>query len=233
MNFQVLNGFVTVDIGYKSEGQVPIAEFQDREGNAEVEVGSQIEVFFEGSDGETGIVKLSRIKAEQAKVWGEVEIAYNEGRPVEGLIVGKVKGGLKVDIGVGAFLPGSHADLRPTRNLDRFIGQRGRFAILKFNRQRGNVVVSRRSVLETERASLKEETLRVLEEGIILEGTVKNITDYGAFVDLGGIDGLRHITDRSWGRINHPSEMVQLEQELEVQVLRVDFDRERIEAHRS
>jgi small subunit ribosomal protein S1 len=225
---QVLNGFVTVDIGYKSEGQVPIAEFKDREGNAEVEVGSQIEVFFEGSDGETGIVKLSRIKAEQAKVWGEVEIAYNEGRPVEGLIVGKVKGGLKVDIGVGAFLPGSHADLRPTRNLDRFIGQRGRFAILKFNRQRGNVVVSRRSVLETERASLKEETLRVLEEGIILEGTVKNITDYGAFVDLGGIDGLLHITDMSWGRISHPSEVIEAGDQVKVVVLKYDPERERV-----
>jgi small subunit ribosomal protein S1 len=225
---QVLNGFVTVDIGYKSEGQVPIAEFRDREGNAEVEVGSQIEVFFEGSDGETGIVKLSRIKAEQAKVWGEVEIAYNEGRPVEGLIVGKVKGGLKVDIGVGAFLPGSHADLRPTRNLDRFIGQRGRFAILKFNRQRGNVVVSRRSVLETERASLKEETLRVLEEGIILEGTVKNITDYGAFVDLGGIDGLLHITDMSWGRISHPSEVIEAGDQVKVVVLKYDPERERV-----
>lgn len=225
---QVSNGFVTVDIGYKSEGQVPISEFRDREGNTDLDVGSHVEVFFEGSDADTGIVKLSRIKAEQAKVWGEVEIAYNEGRPVEGLIVGKVKGGLKVDIGVGAFLPGSHADLRPTRNLDRFLGQRGRFAILKFNRQRGNVVVSRRSVLETERASLKEETLRVLEEGIILEGTVKNITDYGAFVDLGGIDGLLHITDMSWGRIAHPSEVIEAGDQIKVVVLKYDPERERV-----
>lgn len=225
---QVANGFVTVDIGYKSEGQIPLAEFRDREGNTEVEPGHQVEVFFDGSDGDTGMVKLSRTKALQFKVWGEVEEAFNEGRPVEGMIVGKVKGGLKVDIGVGAFLPGSHADLRPTRNLDRFIGQVGRFAILKFNRARGNVVVSRRSVLEKERASLKEETLQVLAEGIILEGTVKNITDYGAFVDLGGIDGLLHITDMSWGRISHPSEVIEAGDQVKVVVLKYDPERERV-----
>lgn len=225
---QVANGFVTVDIGYKSEGQIPLAEFRDREGNTEVESGHQVEVFFDGSDGDTGMVKLSRTKALQFKVWGEVEEAFNEGRPVEGMIVGKVKGGLKVDIGVGAFLPGSHADLRPTRNLDRFIGQVGRFAILKFNRARGNVVVSRRSVLEKERASLKEETLQVLAEGIILEGTVKNITDYGAFVDLGGIDGLLHITDMSWGRISHPSEVIEAGDQVKVVVLKYDPERERV-----
>ncbi len=225
---QVANGFVTVDIGYKSEGQVPVAEFRDREGNTEVDVGHKVEVFFEGSDIDTGMVKLSRTKAEQFKVWGEVEVAFNEGHPVEGMIVGKVKGGLKVDIGVGAFLPGSHADLRPTRNLDRFIGQRGRFEILKFNRARGNVVVSRRSVLEKERASLKGETLSVLAEGIILEGTVKNITDYGAFVDLGGVDGLLHITDMSWGRIQHPTEVIEAGDQVKVVVLKYDQERERV-----
>ena len=205
---QIANGLVTVDIGYKSEGQIPINEFRDRDGNIEVQVGDDVDVYFEASEGDTGAVSLSRAKAEQVKVWRDIEIAYNEGVPIEGLIVGKVKGGLKVDIGVAAFLPGSHADLRPTRNLDRFIGQKGRFAILKFNRSRGNVVVSRRAVLERERSALKEETLRVLEEGIILEGAVKNITDYGAFVDLGGLDGLLHITDMSWGRISHPSEVI-------------------------
>jgi small subunit ribosomal protein S1 len=225
---QIANGLVTVDIGYKSEGQIPISEFRDREGNIRAQVGDEVEVYFESSEGETGAVSLSRAKAEQFKVWREIEQAYNEGVPIEGLIVGKVKGGLKVDIGVAAFLPGSHADLRPTRNLDRFVGQRGRFAILKFNRSRGNVVVSRRAVLEKERSALKEETLRVLEEGIILEGTVKNITDYGAFVDLGGIDGLLHITDMSWGRIQHPSEVIHVGDQVKVVVLKYDPERERV-----
>jgi small subunit ribosomal protein S1 len=225
---QVANGLVTVDIGYKSEGQIPVSEFRDREGIVRAQVGDEVEVFFESSEGETGAVSLSRAKAEQFKVWREIEQAYNEGVPIEGLIVGKVKGGLKVDIGVAAFLPGSHADLRPTRNLDRFVGQRGRFAILKFNRSRGNVVVSRRAVLEKERSALKEETLRVLEEGIILEGTVKNITDYGAFVDLGGIDGLLHITDMSWGRIQHPSEVIHVGDQVKVVVLKYDAERERV-----
>jgi small subunit ribosomal protein S1 len=225
---QISNGFVTVDIGYKSEGSIPIAEFRDRGGEVHAEVGQTVDVFFESSEGESGSVSLSRIKAEQAKVWGEVEQAYNAGEPIEGLIVGKVKGGLKVDVGVSAFLPGSHADLRPTRNLDRYIGQKGRFAILKFNRSRGNVVVSRRAVLERERSALKEETLRVLEEGIILEGSVKNITDYGAFVDLGGLDGLLHITDMSWGRIAHPSEVIAVGDQLKVVVLKYDPERERV-----
>ena len=144
------------------------------------------------------------------------------------MILGKVKGGLQVDIGVPAFLPGSHVDIRPARNLDRYVGQRGRFQILKFNRARGNVVVSRRSVIERERASLKEQTLKVLEEGVILEGTVKNITDYGAFVDLGGIDGLLHITDMSWGRLQHPSEVVKVGDKVKVVVLKYDPARERV-----
>ena len=225
---QIANGFVTVDIGYKSEGQIPISEFRDREGNVAEQVGDDVDVFFESTEGESGSVQLSRTKAEQVKVWGEIEQAYKDGVPIEGLIVGKVKGGLKVDIGVSAFLPGSHADLRPTRNLDRFMNQRGRFAILKFNRLRGNVVVSRRAVLEKERSALKEETLRVLEEGIILEGAVKNITDYGAFVDLGGIDGLLHITDMSWGRVSHPSEVIEVGDQLKVVVLKYDQERERV-----
>ncbi len=225
---QIANNLVTVDIGYKSEGQIPISEFRDRDGNIDVKEGDDVDVYFEASEGETGAVSLSRAKAEQVKVWRDIEEAYNEGLPIEGLIVGKVKGGLKVDIGVSAFLPGSHADLRPTRNLDRFIGQKGRFAILKFNRSRGNVVVSRRAVLERERSALKEETLRVLEEGIILEGAVKNITDYGAFVDLGGIDGLLHITDMSWGRISHPSEVINVGDQVKVVVLKYDPERERV-----
>jgi small subunit ribosomal protein S1 len=225
---QIANDLVTVDIGYKSEGQIRLQEFMDRDGSVEVKVGDEVDVFFESSESESGGVTLSRAKAEQVKVWRDIEQAYNQGVPIEGLIVGKVKGGLKVDIGVAAFLPGSHADLRPTRNLDRFIGQKGRFAILKFNRSRGNVVVSRRAVLERERSALKEETLRVLEEGIILEGTVKNITDYGAFIDLGGLDGLLHITDMSWGRISHPSEVINVGDHIKVVVLKYDPERERV-----
>jgi small subunit ribosomal protein S1 len=219
---------VTIDIGYKSEGQIPIDEFLDRTGRPTVKEGDEVDVYFDVSDNEGGGVVLSRQRAEQLKVWRDIERAYNRDGAVEGTIVGKVKGGLKVDIGVPAFLPGSHADLRPSRNLDRYVGQRGRFAVLKFNRSRGNVVVSRRAVLERERASLKEETLKVLEEGVVLEGTVKNVTEYGAFVDLGGIDGLLHITDMSWGRLNHPSEAVTVGERVKVVVLKYDPDRERV-----
>src|SRR6195256_1588447 len=219
---------VIIDINYKCEGQVPLAEFLDHEGTPTVKEGDEVDVYFEGTETENGTVMLSHAKAEKFKVWRELEKAFQAELAVEGVVLGKVKGGLKVDIGVPAFLPGSHVDIRPARNLDRYVGQRGRFQILKFNRARGNVVVSRRSVLERERASLKEQTLRVLEEGVILEGTVKNITDYGAFIDLGGIDGLLHITDMSWGRIQHPSEMLKVDQMVEVKVLDFDPVRERV-----
>jgi small subunit ribosomal protein S1 len=219
---------VTVDIGYKCEGTVPIHEFTTREGELTVHEGETVDVFFESTDTETGNVHLSRQKALQLVVWRDIERAFESEGAVEGAIVGKVKGGLKVDIGVPAFLPGSHADIRPARNLDRYIGQRGRFAILKFNRSRGNVVVSRRAVLERERTQLKEETLKVLEEGVILEGTVKNITEYGAFVDLGGIDGLLHVTDMSWARVGHPSEVVNVGDRVKVVVLKYDPERERV-----
>jgi len=161
-------------------------------------------------------------------LWEEIEKAYNEGLGIEGRIVGKVKGGFRVDVGVPGFLPGSHVDIRPSRNLDRFIGTTDRFVILKYNRARGNVVLSRRALLEKERDSLKKEILKVLEEGVILEGTVKNITGYGAFVDLGGIDGILHISDMSWGRINHPSEVVHVGEKLKVVVLKFDPEKERI-----
>ena len=219
---------VTIDIGYKSEGHIRLDEFTTRDGTITVEEGDQIDVYFEASDNESGEIVLSRHKAEQYRVWREIEQAFEREGAVDGTIVGKVKGGLKVDIGVAAFLPGSHADLRPSRNLDRYIGQRGRFAILKFNRSRGNVVVSRRAVLERERTQLKSETLKVLEEGVILEGTVKNITDYGAFVDLGGIDGLLHVTDMSWGRVGHPSEVLNVADRVKVVVLKYDPERERV-----
>src|SRR5437867_4289076 len=208
---------VTIDIGYKSEGTIPIHEFTTREGELTVHEGDEVDVYFEASDTESGDIVLSRQKAEQFKVWREIEKAYERDGAVEGTIVGKVKGGLKVDIGVAAFLPGSHADLRPTRNLDRYIGQHGRFAILKFNRSRGNVVVSRRSVLERERTALKSETLKVLEEGV-------SLTDYGAFVEIErGIEGLIHVSEMSWTkRVTHPSKVLEVGQEVEVQVLDID-----------
>ncbi len=219
---------VLIDVGYKSEGQTPIQEFTDRQGNLQVKVGDDVDVYFETNEGEGGGIVLSRQRAENLKVWEDLESAFNEGRGVEGKILGKVKGGFKVDVGVPGFLPGSHVEIRPSRNLDRFIGTTDRFAILKFNRARGNVVVSRRALLEQERDSLKQEILKVLEEGVILEGTVKNITGYGAFVDLGGIDGILHISDMSWGRINHPSEIVQVGDKVKVVVLKFDTEKERI-----
>src|ERR1041384_757664 len=219
---------VLIDVGYKSEGQIPIQEFMDRQGNLQVKVGDDVDVYFDSSESEHGGIVLSRQRAANMKVWEEIENAYNEGRGIEGSIVGKVKGGFKVDVGVPAFLPGSHVDIRPSRNLDKFIGTTDRFAILKFNRGRGNVVVSRRALLEKERDSLKQEILKILEEGIILEGTVKNITGYGAFVDLGGIDGILHISDMSWGRISHPSEIVQVGDKIQVVVLKFDAEKERI-----
>jgi small subunit ribosomal protein S1 len=224
----VARDFVTVDIGFKSEGQIPIQEFLDRSGNVDVHAGDDIDVYFDGTDSEHGGILLSRAKAEQFKIWRDIEEAFQRDGAIEGTIVGKVKGGLKVDVGVAAFLPGSHADLRPVRNLDRFIGQRARFAILKFNRARGNVVVSRRSVLEREREQLKEETLKVLEEGVILEGIVKNITEYGAFVDLGGLDGLLHVTDMSWGRVTRPADVIQVGERVKVVVLKYDPERGRV-----
>jgi small subunit ribosomal protein S1 len=219
---------VIIDINYKCEGQVPLAEFLDHEGKVGIKEGDEVDVYFEGTETENGTVMLSHAKAEKYKIWRELERAFQSETAVEGVILGKVKGGLQVDIGVPAFLPGSHVDLRPARNLDRYVGQRGRFQILKFNRARGNVVVSRRSVIERERASLKEQTLKVLEEGVILEGTVKNITDYGAFVDLGGLDGLLHITDMAWGRLQHPSEVVKVGDKVRVVVLKYDPARERV-----
>ena len=220
--------FVTVDIGYKSEGHIPLAEFRQRDGQLTVSEGDEVDVYFDSADSDQESIVLSRAKAEQFGIWREIETAFNTETPIEGEIVGKVKGGLRVNIGVPAFLPGSHVDIRPARDLNRFIGQTGTFVVLKYNRARSNVVVSRRAVLEKERRQLREETLKVLEEGVILEGTVKNITDYGAFVDLGGIDGLLHITDMSWGRIGHPSEVLKSGETIKVVILKFDAEKERV-----
>ncbi len=219
---------VVVDVGYKTEGQIPVKEFFDREGKIQVKVGEDVDVLFESPEGDEGDIVLSREMAQDIKIWEKIEKAYHEESPVEGVIVARVKGGFNVDVGVPGFLPGSHVDIRATRNLDKFVGKTDHFIILKYNQMRGNVVVSRKAMLEKERVILKQDTLKILEEGVILEGVVKNITGYGAFVDVGGIDGILHITDMSWGRINHPSDLVKVGESIKVVVLKFDPERERI-----
>jgi small subunit ribosomal protein S1 len=213
---------VLVDVGYKSEGAIPIEEFHRHGGLPKV--GDEIEVYLEAKEDAEGLIVLSKDKADKIKVWDAITQAYEKGSPVEGRVVEVVKGGLSVDVGVKAFLPGSQVDLRPVKNLASMIGQPIRARVIKLNRRRGNVVLSRRAVLEEEREEKKKHTLEVLGEGMVLTGTVKNITDYGAFIDLGGIDGLLHVTDMSWGRVGHPSEIFQVGDQVEVVVLH--FDRE-------
>jgi small subunit ribosomal protein S1 len=215
-------GEVLVDVGYKSEGAIPIEEFH-RAGKLP-SVGDDIDVYLEAKEDSEGLIVLSKEKADKIRVWDAVTQAYDKGVPVEGRVVEVVKGGLAVDVGVKAFLPGSQVDLRPVKNLGSMVGQMIRAKVIKLNRRRGNVVLSRRSVLEEEREEKKKHTLEVLHEGLVLTGTVKNITDYGAFIDLGGIDGLLHVTDMSWGRIGHPSEIFNVGDQVEVVVLH--FDRE-------
>jgi small subunit ribosomal protein S1 len=225
---QVSDTEVIVDVGYKSEGIIPVEEFRDEGGHINVKVGDTVDVLLEKTEDKEGYVVLSKEKAEKMKVWDEVERAYQERRVVTGRVIERVKGGLAVDIGVRAFLPGSQVDVRPVRNLDSLKGQELRMRVIKVNKKRGNIVLSRKAVLEEENAERKRDTLDMLEEGKVLMGTVKNITDYGAFVDLGGIDGLLHITDISWGRINHPSEVLNVGDEIKVTVLKFDRDTERV-----
>ncbi|MBI2206526.1 MAG: 30S ribosomal protein S1 [Candidatus Rokubacteria bacterium] len=213
---------VLVDVGYKSEGSIPIEEFH-RAGRLP-KVGEEIEVYLEAKEDSEGLIVLSKEKADKIKVWDAITRAHEKGVPVEGKVIEVVKGGLAVDVGVKAFLPGSQVDLRPVKNLGAMVGQMIRAKVIKLNRRRGNVVLSRRTVLEEEREEKKKHTLEVLHEGMVLTGTVKNITDYGAFIDLGGIDGLLHVTDMSWGRVGHPSEIFQVGDQVEVVVLH--FDRE-------
>ena len=225
----VTKDYVVVDIGYKSEGQIPIAEFRDDEGNLSIAEGDEVEVYVDlAEDDDDALVELSKDKAEKLRIWDQISIACENDELVKGRIIARVKGGLSVDIGVKAFLPGSQVDIRPIRNLEQFLGEDFDFKVIKFNKRRGNIVLSRRVLLEKERASLKSKTLEQLEESAVLTGTVKNITEYGAFVDLGGIDGLLHITDMSWGRVNHPSEMVQVGDEIEVKVLKFNSETERV-----
>ncbi len=225
---EIRDNEVIVDIGYKSEGVIPIEEFRDPSGEIKAEKGQIIEVLLEKAEDTDGYVVLSKEKAEKMKIWDEVERAYNEGRVVIGRVIERIKGGLAVDIGVRSFLPGSLVDVRPVRNLDAFKGKEFRMKVIKVNKRRGNIVLSRKAVLEEENAARKKTTLEGLEEGKSIKGVVKNITEYGAFIDLGGIDGLLHITDMSWGRINHPSEMFNVGDEIEVVILKYDREKERV-----
>ena len=219
---------VLIDIGYKSEGQVRIQEFLDENGNITANVGDAIEVMVEWWDDEDERVLLSKDKAANIKIWESIKKSYDEEGTVKGTITNRVKGGFSVDIGVPAFLPGSQADLRPIRNLDEMVGKEFDFKILKYNRKRSNIVLSRRAILEKELEEKRTTTLATIEEGKVVEGIVKNITEYGVFVDLGGVDGLLHITDISWGRVKHPSELFSIGDPITVKILNLDLENERV-----
>lgn len=220
---------VIVDVGYKAEGVLPVTEFTpDKEGNINVHEGDTLEVYVDRIADEFGIVLLSKEKADRLRKWDEIEAVARESGVIRGTVAAKVKGGLSVDIGVRAFLPGSQVEIRPTRALEDYIGEEYEFKIIKLNRFRNNIVLSRRALLEEERAKLREELLERINVGDVVKGIVKNITDYGAFIDLGGIDGLLHITDMSWGRLNHPSDMLEIGDEVEVMILSFDRERERV-----
>src|SRR5215203_3040158 len=219
---------VIVDVGYKSEGIIPVDEFVDETGQITVQPGDIVDVLLERTEDREGYVVLSREKAEKMKIWDEVEKAYTDRKVVIGRVIERIKGGLAVDIGVRAFLPGSQIDVRPVRNLDALKGQELRMRVIKVNKKRGNIVLSRKVLLEEENAEKKKHTLETLAEGKVMRGVVKNITDYGAFIDLGGIDGLLHITDMSWGRVGHPSEIFKVNDEVDVVVLKYDPATERV-----
>jgi len=220
---------VTIDVGYKCEGQIPIQEFLKRDKKVNVKIGDRIDVLLERKESEEGLLILSKEKADKVNVWREISRSCREGEVIEGEIVSKVKGGLSVDIGgIFAFLPGSQIDLKPIRNLDSLMGKQLKFKVIKFNRKRNNIVLSRRILLEEERKLLREGTLKSIQEGAIVEGTVKGLTDYGAFIDLGGMDGLLHITDIAWGRIGHPSEKLSVGERIKVKVLHFDREKEKV-----
>ena len=225
---KVSDSEVIVDVGYKSEGLIPLSEFYDENGEPMVQPGDTVDVLLERTEDRDGHIVLSREKAEKMKIWDEVEKAYAERKVVIGRVIERIKGGLAVDIGVRAFLPGSQIDVRPVRNLDSLRGQELRMRVIKVNKKRGNIVLSRKVLIEEENAEKKKETLATLAEGKVMQGVVKNITDYGAFIDLGGIDGLLHVTDMSWGRAQHPSEIFNVNDEVEVIVLKFDPATERV-----
>tara|TARA_Y100000588_G_scaffold321174_1_gene352200 strand:+ start:334 stop:2103 length:1770 start_codon:yes stop_codon:yes gene_type:complete len=225
---KVSSSEVVVDVGYKSEGMIALQEFIDEEGECIVQPGDTVDVLLERTEDRDGHIVLSREKAEKMKIWDEVEKAYDDRKVVIGRVIERIKGGLAVDIGVRAFLPGSQVDVRPVRNLDALRGEELRMRVIKVNKKRGNIVLSRKVLLEEENTEKKKHTLETLEEGKVLRGVVKNITDYGAFIDLGGIDGLLHVTDMSWGRAAHPSELFKVNDEVDIVVLKFDRETERV-----
>jgi small subunit ribosomal protein S1 len=224
----ITGNHVIVDVGYKSEGLIPVGEFTDHEGHLNVNEGDEVEVLLEKTEDAEGYVLLSKMKAERMKVWSEIEKSYKASDVIHGRVIDRIRGGLTVDIGIRAFLPGSLVDIKPVKNLETLKGMTLEFKVISMDRRRNNVVLSRKAVLEREFAAKKAETLDQLEEGAVLDGVVKNITDYGVFVDLGGIDGLLHITDISWGRVNHPSEHFSIGDETQVVVLKFDPETERV-----
>src|SRR6478736_5603423 len=219
---------VIVDIGYKSEGMIPVSEFTDFAGKMMVKPGDAVDVLLERTEDQNGYVVLSKDKAEKMKVWDEVERSYRSGSTVRGRVIDRIKGGLAVDIGVKAFLPGSLVDVKPVKNLESLRGKELDFKVISVDKKRGNIVLSRKAVVEIEQEARKRETLQLLEEGRVLRGVVKNLTDYGAFVDLGGLDGLLHITDMAWKRVKHPSEVVKVGDEIDVRILKFDRERSRV-----
>ena len=220
---------VVVDIGAKSEGMLPLAEVLDHTGNPKFRPGDEIDVMRDKGEAEEGYINLSHQKAQRLRAWDEIEKAHNEKKPIKAVVLERIKGGLTVDIlGAQAFLPGSQTDLRPVRNLDVLKGDVIEVAVIKLNKKRGNIVVSRKQLLEEEQNEKKSKTLEHLEEGAVLTGVVKNLTEYGAFVDLGGIDGLLHITDMSWGRLTHPRDLVNVGDQIQVKVLKFDKDKQRV-----
>jgi small subunit ribosomal protein S1 len=225
---EVQSDYVLVDINYKSEGLVPISEFRVVDGVRAVKPGDTVEVLIDRIENENGMIGLSKNKADMMRAWNDISKAAENEEVIEGTVIAKVKGGLSVDIGVTAFLPGSQIDLRPVRNMDVYIGKVYKFKVIKFNKKRGNIVLSRRALLEEERESMRAQTLDQIKEGAVVRGVVKNITDYGAFIDLGGMDGLLHITDMSWGRIKHPSEVINVGDEIDVRVLKYDNEKDRV-----
>lgn len=225
---EVQSDYVLVDINYKSEGLIPINEFRVVDGVRQVKAGDQIEVLIDRIENDNGMIALSKDKADMLRAWTDISKAAENEEIIEGTVVAKVKGGLSVDIGVKAFLPGSQIDLRPVRNMDVYLGKKYKFKVIKFNKKRGNIVLSRRAILEEERDSLKAQTADTMKEGATVVGLVKNVTDYGAFIDLGGLDGLLHITDMSWGRVKHPSELINVGDEITVKILKYDTEKERV-----
>ncbi len=224
---QIKDDRVMVDVGWKTEGYIPAGELKDAQGNINISVGDEIEVFIDKRDPE-GTLVLSKDKASKLKIWDEIKNACENNILIEGVVIEKVKGGLSVDIGIPAFLPGSQIDIRPVKDLDKFVGQTLDFNVLKYDRKRNNVVLSRHAIVASEREAEKKDILKSIQEGNIVEGVIKNITDYGIFIDLGGIDGLLHVTDISWGRIAKPADNFHKGEKIKTKVLSFDADKERV-----